>query len=184
MFVQFPFLWLLTSNLGEERNGCFSTNSLILFSPQTGILNQKMNKQPTAPSPPLHLAKTKHVLIYRGSGGDYWNIEKQKRSGEYRVGKICKGFNMQKIREIFLNMFNNYIFWYHYIHKRTSQTSTLKFLKLKQEIKRKRRNVLSSCPCSITNWWGCLGLVFSSSSFSWNAKTGLDQWLSLCDPYT
>ena len=77
-------------------------------------------------------------------------LKSRRESGEYRVGKICKGFNMQKITEIFLNMFNNYIFWYHYIHKRTSQTSTLKFLKLKQEIKRKRRNVLS-CPCSITN---------------------------------
>jgi len=55
-----------------------------------------MNKHPTAPSPPLHLAKTKHVLITKAVVVTT-EILKSKRvsgaeQGNYAKGLICKKY--------------------------------------------------------------------------------------------
>lgn len=144
---QFPLLWL-PANPGKEGSGRFSPNSRSLFFPhKAGILNQKMDKHSTAPSTSLRSCQRQNLFCLKRQ---QWSLLKSRRVSSGAVvstecGKYAKGLinTPKKYMEIFPNKYNNDIPLTSHIHKRNSETSTLRSRRLVQELKRKNGNTLT-----------------------------------------
>lgn len=81
------------------------------------------------------LAKTKHVL-FKEAAVVTTEILKSRRESSGAVvsiehGKYAKGLICKKHKNLPICSIINYTFWHQHIHKRSSKTPTLKFLKLK-----------------------------------------------------
>lgn len=138
--VQLLFLGLW-ANPGEEGSGYFSSISLSLFSPhQAGILNQKMNKHRTTPSTSLGSWQRQNLFCLKSSSGHLWKSRTEVCGAGVSTewGKYNKGFISQKKKRKSSKWIPYlYIYLASHIHKRSSETSTWRFLKLAQEIKRR-----------------------------------------------